>query len=61
MTPREEVIQECIQRIKDRPGRNAITTLEGMLKTLPEVAKQTKPAPTHHWRRANELKRKDKL
>jgi hypothetical protein len=47
MTPRETVIRECIEYLKERPGRKAIQTLEGMIR-----AEQPKPERLPHpWRK----------
>lgn len=48
-TCREATIKECIQRIKDRPGRHAVKVLEAMLTQEPE--KVTKLAAMHPWRK----------
>ena len=49
MTEREAVIRECIEYMRQRPGRRGVAILEGMLKQ--EKAKQIKPPSDHPWRK----------
>lgn len=47
MTDREKVIRECIEYMRQRPGRRGVSILEGMLKC---EEKQPKKAANHPWR-----------
>ncbi len=54
MTPEEriQVINECIQYLKDRPGRKAIHSLIALRdkQQPPPNAKINKPSKDHPWR-----------
>jgi len=53
MSEREEVIRECIEYLKGRPGRNAISSLKALLNSELEKQIQSKPAEDHPWRQTS--------